>query len=57
MMTKSLRLVRNIPYYDGLTHADNFFDAFEHEVPKDHRFQALDLALRYTCMMVGYAQG
>jgi len=52
MMTKSLCFVsskvRNLPYYDGLTDRDNFLDAFEHEVPKYHHFQALDLALRAT---------
>jgi len=37
--------VRNLPYYDGLTDVDKFLDAFEREVPEDHVFQALDLAL------------
>ena len=35
-------------YYDGLTNVDKFLDAFEREVPKDHHFWALDLALRNT---------
>lgn len=52
MMTKSLHCVssevRKLPYYDDLTDVDNFLDAFEHKVPKDHYFQALDLAL---CVM------
>lgn len=37
-----------MPYYDGLTDVDKFLDAFERKVPKKHRFQALDLALRAT---------
>lgn len=52
MMTKSLRCVssevRNLPYYDCLTDVDKFLDAFEREVPEDHYFQALDLALCNT---------
>lgn len=50
MMTKSLCYVssevRNLPCYDGLTDVYKFLDAFEREVPKNHCFQALDLALR-----------
>jgi len=34
--------------YDGLTNVDKFLDSFEREVPEDHCFQALDLALRGT---------
>jgi len=37
--------VWKLPYYDGLTDVDTFLDEFEREVPKDHRFQALELAL------------
>ena len=37
-----------MPYYDGLTDVDKFFDAFEREVPKKHHFQALDWVLRAT---------
>jgi len=52
MMTKLLRCVsleiRNLPYYDGLTDLDKFLDAFEREVPKDHCFQAINLALHTT---------
>ena len=52
MMAKSLRCVssevRIFPYYDGLTDVDTFLDAFEMEVPENHHFQALDLALRAT---------
>lgn len=52
MMTKSFycisSVVRNLPYYDGLTNVDNFLDAFEREVPKHHHFQVLDLALCAT---------
>lgn len=52
MMMESLRCVlsevRKIPYYDGLTNVDKFLDAFEHKVPEDHHFQALDLALHTT---------
>lgn len=48
-MTKSLCCVSseviNLPYYDGLIDVANFLDDFEREVPEDHRFQALDLAL------------
>jgi len=49
MMMKSLRCVssevRKLPYYDGLTDIDMVLDEFEHEVPKGHHFQALELAL------------
>lgn len=49
MMTKSLNCVssevRNLPYYDGLTNIDNILDVFEWEVPEDHLFETLDLAL------------
>lgn len=52
MMTKSLHCVslevRKLPYYDGLTNVHKFLDAFEHEVPKDHFFQELDLAMLAT---------
>jgi len=52
MMTKFLRCVspeiRNLPHYDGLSDVDCFLDAFEREVPKNHRFQALDWALHAT---------
>jgi len=52
MMTKSLRCVssegKNLPHYDGLTDLDFFLDAFEREVLKKHRFQALDWVLRTT---------
>lgn len=52
MMTKSFHCVssevRNLLYYDGLTDMDNFLDVFEQEVPKDHHFQELDLALHAT---------
>ena len=52
MMMKSLHCVSSelikLPYYDGLTNVAKFLDAFEHEAPKDHHFQALDLALRAT---------
>lgn len=52
MMTKSLcsvsSEVRKLPYYDFLTDVDKFLDEFEHEVPEDHHFEALDLALRAT---------
>lgn len=37
--------VNKLPYYDGLTNVARFLDEFEHEVLKDHHFQALDLAL------------
>jgi len=50
MITKSLHCVslkvRNLPYYDGLTNVYKFLDAFEREVPKEHCFEPLDLALR-----------
>lgn len=50
MMTKLFHCVslevRNLPYFDGLTDVDKFFDAFKREVPKKHHFQALDWALR-----------
>lgn len=50
MMTKALRCVlpevRKIPYYDGLIDIYLFLDDFEHKVPKDHCFQALELELR-----------
>jgi len=39
---------KEITYYDGLTDVDLFFNEFEHEVPEDHRFQALELALHAT---------
>jgi len=49
MMTKSLHYisseVRNLSYYDGLSNVDKFLDAFDCEVPENHCFQALDLAL------------
>lgn len=52
MMMKSLHCVsmevRNLPYYDGLNDVYMFLDEFECEVLKDHRFQALELALRST---------
>ena len=52
MMTNSLYCVssevRKLPYYDGLTDVDLFLDEFESEVPQDHCFQALELALRAT---------
>lgn len=52
MMTKLLRYisptVRNQHHYDGLTDVDLFLDTFEREVPENHRFQALDWALRAT---------
>lgn len=52
MMMKSLRCVssnvRKLPYYDGFTDIDMFLDEFECEVPKDHCFQALELALHAT---------
>ena len=51
-MTKSLFYVssevRKLPHYDGLTDVDLFLDDFECEVPEDHRFQALELALLTT---------
>jgi len=37
--------VRKLPYSDGLIDMDHFLDEFECEVPEDHHFQALDLAL------------
>ena len=40
--------VRNVPTHDGLNDVDIFLDAFEREVPKKQRFQALDWALRAT---------
>lgn len=52
MMTKSMCCmsseVRNLPHYDGLTDVEKFIDAFEQEVPEDHRFQAVDLVLCTT---------
>lgn len=52
MMTKSLHCVslevRKLPYYDGLIDVDLFLDEFECEVPEDHCFQALELALCTT---------
>lgn len=52
MMTKPLRCVstevRKLPNYDGLTDLDLFLDEFEREVPQEHHFQALELALRPT---------
>lgn len=52
MMTKALGCVssevRKLPYYDGLTDVDVFLDEFEREVPENHHFQALELALRAT---------
>lgn len=52
MMTKSLRCafseVGKLPYYDCLTNVNLFLDEIECEVPEDHCFQALELALRAT---------
>ena len=52
MMTWSLHYVssevRNMLTYNGLNDVDVFLDAFEREVPKNQRFQALDWALRYV---------
>lgn len=49
MMTKVLRCVsleiRKLSYYDDLIDVDLFLDEFQHEVPKDHHFQELELAL------------
>jgi hypothetical protein len=42
MMTTSLlcvsSVVRNLPYYDGLTDIDKFLDTFNREVPEKHRY-------------------
>lgn len=52
MIMKSLHCVlsevRKLPHYDGLTNVDIFLDEFESEVPEDHCFQELQLALRAT---------
>jgi len=52
MMTKSLQCVsmevRNLPHYDDLDDVILFMDKFEMEVPEEHQFQALDLALHAT---------
>jgi len=52
MMTISLCCVssevRNLPYYNGFTDIYKILDAFEIEVPEDHRFHVLDLALCTT---------
>lgn len=52
MMTKSLHCVssevRNLPYYNRFNDIYKLLDASEREVPKKHRFQALDLALCTT---------
>lgn len=37
--------VRKLPYYDGLDDVNIFLDQFEKDVPKEHWFQALHLAL------------
>ena len=51
-MTKSLRClsweIRKLPYYDGLADVDMFLYEFECEIPEDHNFQALELALHST---------
>lgn len=38
----------DMPHYDGLMNVDYLLDAFEIEVSKKHRFQALDWVLRAT---------
>lgn len=52
MMMKSLHYVSSevskLTYYDGLTDVDKFLDEFECEVPEDHHFQELYLALCAT---------
>lgn len=52
MMAKSLRCVstevRKLPHYDALNDVDLFLDEFEREVPEEHRFQVLELALHTT---------
>jgi len=49
MMTKSLWCVstevRKLSHYDGFADVDLFLDEFEREVPEEHQFQALELAL------------
>ena len=51
-MTKSLQCVstevRRFQHYDGLNDVELFLDEFEREVPEEHRFQALELALHAT---------
>lgn len=58
MIAKSLRRVstkvRKLPHYYGLTDVDLFLDEFEREVPKEHHFQALELAL---CATLAYWWG
>lgn len=52
MMAKSLRCVsteiRNTTHYDGLTDVELLLDESKREVPEEHRFQALELALHAT---------
>jgi len=47
---KSLRYISvevcNLPHYDGLEYVNIFLDKFERDVPKEHRFQTLDIVLR-----------
>lgn len=49
MLTKSLHCismeVKNLSHYDGLDDVNLFLDKFEREVPEEHQFQALNLAL------------
>lgn len=52
MMKKSLRCVsmkvRKLPHYYGLNYVNIFLDEFEREVPEEHYFQRLELALHST---------
>ena len=40
--------VRDFPYYDGTGDVNFLLDIFGEEVPKEQRFQALDVILRST---------